>query len=357
MTMILLLTYLILNVSNARAFTSPANNLIARHRDTNILNSYQSQMNLLADPYPFTDLTRTDDMQLVNINLDSTGMIISSQHEAQIFGDMAHFLLDFATLCTPEIIIIRLLILLGRIFSILSDYVPDHTMTTDELFFQFSMLAIATKMFLEKLTTTISSLKEDTSFQDRRIYKSIFSPAGFTWIQYRTLLASHLLEWNHYRAGSIIRHDEDSLLITYKGIVEKIENSPPSSSRRRKRFGMIDGKYCHDIIGDFARPPDFFSDFKNKRPIEDNNNTEDHRKAGTFLAGLDGVTILRLDMKKVVQYASEEDIGLCESLKNLYFTGMQKVLISYSVPLTQDDAYDGHKNDTDVHDGVLYLNN
>jgi len=127
------------------------------------------------------------------LNLDGPDDLLSSniqKLEAQLFGDMAHLILDFGTILNPDTIVLRLFIFLGRICSILSDYVPDHSMTYDETLFQFSMLAISSNMLFKKFRIAIASLNETTSFKDRRIYQRIFYPAGFSWFQYKSLLAS-----------------------------------------------------------------------------------------------------------------------------------------------------------------------
>ncbi len=56
--------------------------------------------------------------------------------EAEIFGDLAHLFLDFATFFSPDTVVLRLFVVCGRIFSILSDYIPDGEMAPDEAFIQ-----------------------------------------------------------------------------------------------------------------------------------------------------------------------------------------------------------------------------
>ena len=59
----------------------------------------------------------------VSTSLSSYGSIISSEeNEAQFCRDIAHFCLDVATVCSPDTMVLRLLIFCGRICSILSDY-------------------------------------------------------------------------------------------------------------------------------------------------------------------------------------------------------------------------------------------
>lgn len=268
----------------------------------------------------FSDLTIT----MNSFNIGASGMLISSDQdvEAQIFGDVAHLILDFATICSPDTVLLRLLIFVGRICSIMSDYLPDHTMTYDELVFQSTMLAISTKMFLKKFATIISSLNESTSFKDLRIYKSVFYPAGFSWIQYKTLLAMGVLRWDHCNPGMYLLEDQDSLLITYKGEINHLVNGFPFA-----RYGMCEGKFCHDIIGDFSQSPEFL-DTKRKKSFKQQQR-DGEKDIRILRAEQTGATLLRIDTKKLLEYA-REDIDIAESTKNLYFNAMQKTISSYS---------------------------
>ncbi len=254
----------------------------------------------------------------------NAGMLISSQqnHEAQLFGDLAHFLLDVVTFSSPDTMLLRLLILCGRICSILSDYVPDHSMTYDEIAFQSTMLTIAGNKFYKKLSTTISSLKEATSFRDGRIYRNMFSPAGFTWIQYKTLLLSEVLQWSMYKPGEIFVQDSSSLFITYKGEVEQFKDGLIS-----RRYGSCGSIYCHEVIGDLSQGSEIVLDRKKRKSLKDRQDVEE--KVNIFRSGSTGSMLLRIDVNKLMQI-SEDDDDISENTKNLYLNVMQKKLISYS---------------------------
>jgi hypothetical protein len=284
---------------------------------------------------PFSELTTT----MESLSIGTSGMLISSDQdfEAQIFGDLAHLILDFATICSPDTILLRLLVFLGRICSIMSDYTPDHQITYDELVFQSSMLVISTKMFLEKFTTMISSVNEVTSFKDRRIYKSIFDPAGFTWIQYKSLLALGVVEWSHYKPGTLLFEDSDSLLITYKSEIHQLVEGSPS-----KQYGICKGKFCHDIIADFSQVHDFLETKRNKSSKQQPHH-DDLTDARILLqVGKTGATLLRIDTKKLLEHTGE-DAAIAERTKNLYFNAMQKMLTSYSeFPLLKGNGTESH---------------
>ena len=299
--------------NNTAAFSSANINYRSYHnhsyRRASMMDTSNNVRRMMIPIGPIFDTTIAEAIQNAEILVSS-----EQNHEAQVYADLAHLILDFLTFVSGDGIVLRLLIFLGRICSILSDYVPDHKITFDELVFQSAMLAISTSMLLEKVNTAVSSLHVPSSFKDKRIYKAIFLPAGFTWIEYKTLLSSNVLQWIHYNPGTSIHYD-CSLLITYKG---EIQQENDGSTRFTKRYG---------VIGDLSQVPQF-----SESPLERNKSLKDldsnyHERI--LCAGKEGLTLLKVDTKKLFEHGSE-DVKISENAKNLYFNAMQMVLVSYS---------------------------
>ena len=332
---LLALIIVLIAISNATAFlnTSSLPRVNYRpHHDTHswrtnrdIKNNDSQIMTMLPPIGPIFDVTIAE-------AIENTGILVSIEqnHEAQFYGDMAHLLLDYLTFCIEaDGIAIQFLIFLGRVFSILSDYVPDHTITFDELIFQLTMLSVSIKMILEKVYTTLSSLNAATSFKDKRIYKTMFFPAGFTWIQYKTLLSSNALQWVDYDPGMRISYN-NILSITYKGEIEQVDNG----TKFTKRYGVIgDLSQVHRFSESSSERPkllkNLFDNYKNDDFIKNQQECDlDHEQQCTLCAGEEGLTLLQIDMKKLFKHGSE-DAKIFESTKNLYFNAMQKALVSY----------------------------
>ena len=77
----------------------------------------------------------------------STGGIVpvDTSVGAEVLTDMAHFSLDFAGLVSPSRSLVRVCAVIGRIFAISADYLPDHSIHTEELLIQLLLISIATK--------------------------------------------------------------------------------------------------------------------------------------------------------------------------------------------------------------------
>jgi len=63
--------------------------------------------------------------------------------EAELCTTMAHFALDFTSLASPSRSLVRLFAVIGRVFAISADYLPDHSIHTEELMIQIFLLSWA----------------------------------------------------------------------------------------------------------------------------------------------------------------------------------------------------------------------
>ena len=246
--------------------------------------------------------------------------------QAEFFADMAHIALDLAVFISPETIALRSIIFFGRVFSILSDYLPDHKMTMDELIFQSCMLIFATKMLIHSIKPLLSAPIDVTSFKNRRLYQGVFSPAGLTWMQYATIAS--MSEWIELPADTVIFEEEASLYLTYRGDVTIF-----SDGSKVQNFGKYNGKYTFDLIGDlqFSRK---IIDQRTRNVAQQNTCSASggiikkpqvtHR---TLKAGPNGTSLLRIDTNYLLELMDRDEL-LADRIKDLVFSSMQKKLSS-----------------------------
>lgn len=97
--------------------------------------------------------------------------------EAELCTTMAHVALDFTSIVSPSRSIMRLFAVIGRVFAISADYLPDHSIHTEELMIQIFLLSLALRELVsdkigEQLTaasgnattsSSTSSLKSNTT--------------------------------------------------------------------------------------------------------------------------------------------------------------------------------------------------
>jgi hypothetical protein len=70
--------------------------------------------------------------------------------EAELLTGMAHLSLDFAGMFSPSKSLIRLFAVVGRIFVISADYLPDHSIHPEELLVQLFLLAVTMKELIKE---------------------------------------------------------------------------------------------------------------------------------------------------------------------------------------------------------------
>lgn len=63
--------------------------------------------------------------------------------EAEVLNGMAHVAMDFSGMFSPSKSLYRFLSVIGRLFVISADYLPDHTINSEELLIQLFLIAVA----------------------------------------------------------------------------------------------------------------------------------------------------------------------------------------------------------------------
>ena len=119
-----------------------------------------------------------------------------------VFQDISHLALDFSVfwVSSDNIILLRFVILIGRLCSLLSDYIPDHSMRPDELAFQSILLSISSGLLTRSIIPWVKAwlLQQSETLPQRRdviAYRNLFEPVGINWIQFQMLLTRQALEW------------------------------------------------------------------------------------------------------------------------------------------------------------------
>lgn len=275
------------------------------------------------------------------VAVDSANVLISQQSlEAEILSDLAHLCLDFATLFSPDTIVLRLFVICGRVFNILADYIPDRQMTTDEIVIQSFMLSLSCRNFFLMFQELLRSSGQPASFQDRRIYQTIFRPAGFTWSQYKLLVSDGALEWVQGSPDSTLCESRQNLLLTYRGTVLKLQ-----PGRMYEVYGRRNGRCSHDYVGDLSLVKDLLdiSCGSNRRSPKGkqihqalphdvasiaNTNCGHQSEFQILQIGKLGATILRINTYKLLESA-KADASIAECTKNLIFNGIHAKLKHY----------------------------
>ena len=273
--------------------------------------------------------------------------------EAEIFGDMSHITLDLATFLSPDTASLRLLLFLGRIFSIASDYIPDHKMSADEGIFQLVMLAYSSRQLIKSVLLPFVPLVHQSyengdpilAFRHRRAYLKTFYCAGFTYSQYQVLIASGALRWislsPHTNMTLWQKDESDFMYLLHRGPVYHImihdevngypvdlyEASP--ATKINLIFDYMSA--CRLIDGDSRSEKRVFH--RTSRSSLGNQNKPSSPKQlasfGLLKAGDNGAMLLQMNIQRVLEIMKDDD-DISKCMKRLIFLGLQEKLSTTS---------------------------
>ncbi len=340
----------IADLSEVKGFTAgPAFAPLSSFKGKLTLNPFQQDLQLRPKTRKRTFTQRNmiapSTIQILSLDIS---VVSNSNVEVEVFSDLAHLLLDFATMFSPNTIMLKLLILCGRVFSILSDLTPDGSITTDEFVFQSSMLAIASYNVVNMFEPLFHAAMQDVSFQDRRIYQRVFRSAGFTWSQFKYLLANGSLEWVDVPPNSALIEPIENLLIPYQGSVHMMDPKRQDHMVYGQRTGDK-AHPMHEFIGDLNCTKSIVDAYgikkkEKKADLQDRSDVQ-------ILSSEHGVSrLLRINTKRILE-TSRKDPRLDSSIKNFFFKAILSLCESYALE-SQPYSSDTFGNNTD--DSVPY---
>ena len=235
----------------------------------------------------------------------TTADILTLSVEAELLNDAAHVLaLDIVTaFFGRENLAVQLLSIVGRMFGMASDYIPDHTIQPEEFTFQMIMLGRSCKGLTKSLFSRWQAASHDTSLRDLQCYAKIFSRAGVSLMQYKVMSAV-AAEWVDIEPLATIADSEDALYWLCSGTI--------GIQRSEDRVQLMSGKARH-LLGDLHS-----LGADNKRIT---------RLDMTLQAGPSGASVLRIDASKL-KHIMDNDKSFAESIQSLLFQSMQAQVAS-----------------------------
>ena len=254
--------------------------------------------------------------------------------ESELFTDASHVALDLITFVSPGRALLRLSLLLGRVFAIMADWVPDHAMLPEEMVFQSVMLAVSASLLVKSCTPMLPALLTTTSYREKRAYKALFAKYGLSWMQFKMVMA-FASEWVEIPPNGRLADNTTSnanasdadghVYWLQKGEAELIINditiqhvvaSSSSSSGQLSILGELE----------FARQlQQRKASKKGGSSIEDSSTTHQVSPSCKIKAGPNGATLLRIDATKLLKLMDEDD-QLADSIRSIIFAGMQEKL-------------------------------
>jgi len=285
--------------------------------------------------YPFKNILGfTFKNSLANINNLIPGFETTLENQAiesNMFAIMSHIGLDFGSYLSDKTEAIQLIILIGRLSSLISDYLPDHHIQPDDLIIQLYMLYFSSRLLIRSCTSMISTLQNSLSFEELRLYSKIFKPAGVSILQYR-VLASKCFEWKEVPPYSILSfEDEDDIsCMLYQGKIDinvQVDQYPlhrRCSDRSMSNIQSIDAfGFFDDLV--------FAQRICSTNPLDDSMDTsidneqrqssEYYPQTNKITAGEDGALLLKINTTEMLKLVVTDDRFL-NAIKSISFARM-----------------------------------
>lgn len=266
---------------------------------------------------------------------------IPQNTEAAMCNNLAHVLLDYTCMFSSSVAssrTVRLLTFCGHVFSILSDFIPDGQMTIDETIFQFIMLSLATKGMDKEVGFLFQSYAYTPTFADKRLYMTLFAPAGFTWTQYTSLLATSTFEWLDIPANTIHLEEEENVLLVYSGSAEVDGQTYIGQNGRRISTNDINSR-SDFIIGDLlslvsvptpmSTPMPMPASVVHQQPHA-SSQSQTIRPLQRIRTRTNDATVLRINKDRLHE-AIREDAQVLDCMKNLLLQMMYNRLTEPSL--------------------------
>jgi hypothetical protein len=240
---------------------------------------------------------------------------------AEFYGDAAHLAMDFVGFVAPATVLVRLAAVVGRILTIASDYVPDHSMFPEEFLFQMCMLFLSATLLIKSLLPLALSSSTTLSFQDRRTYCALFGPVGVNRHQYKTL-ATMALEWITLVPHETIESNITHIYWLYSGEIDVLSidgRSVQTVSRVKQALSPENAASC--LLGEAT----FI------QSLETNtfqcNEAVSPMSTTTLKAGPVGAELLRINTNKLA-FLMDHDEHLAKAIRRLLVKSMHDKLCS-----------------------------
>mmetsp|Transcript_12218 Transcript_12218/g.26955 ORF Transcript_12218/g.26955 Transcript_12218/m.26955 type:complete len:228 (+) Transcript_12218:225-908(+) len=123
--------------------------------------------------------------------------------EADYYQGMSHLCLDgLASFGDPTMIGVRLAVFMGYMFSLLADWIPDHSVDDPtECALNVIMLYCALSSFCESFVHEAATLfASSVPHRDMRAFKLLFEPSGLSFRQ--CMYLSEVIDWLDLAEGS-----------------------------------------------------------------------------------------------------------------------------------------------------------
>lgn len=243
------------------------------------------------------------------------GFLSEGVLEEEVTNGVTHALLDFGSFWSENPLLIKGLSVVGRLVVLHHMMSHGQQVLPDELVFQLGILGLSCNSLFQAANTKIEARKASLLMtgRDRLAFRSIFRSAGLTWHQFREVHVQ-AMSWVTVEPGQVIMDEakDDATFWLYQGEAHiKSEGKvihTITSNDKNSYLGLIGEKRLVSVMTTGSA-----------------KDEEQITNAKSYVAGEDGVTLLRMDMPKLSHYLKHNH-EMTTSFGRLAFDAMQSKL-------------------------------
>lgn len=265
--------------------------------------------------------------------------------ELELMNDASNVALGVSSLLNPSTVWLRLCNVLGRILIISADIQKGIT-APDEWVFQLTMLGILMRLLLGSAMPLVFAVFSISSLsvRDRRTFSLLFESVGLTVLQYKTLLASPMLDWIQYEPNTSVELDGSYMYFLYSGeattqlaaVTGNNEDTSDTTSNPESNSNDTELGVSNRIFGDvqFASALESLvykkttkrskNDKKSRSQVLPDGNSTAVAES-RFVVGSQGASMLRISTDKIIKLM-KNDNELTSSIQRLVSVSMQEKL-------------------------------
>lgn len=127
-----------------------------------------------------------------------------TETEAAILSDLSGATEDLLMVFAPEMIILRLGGLIGKILELASDYLPNKSIRGDELLVNLPVIAATGFLLSRSALPLIQAQFVAVDRRDLTAYMKCFKPVGITMLQFKAMKSTGCFDWIYCEPGEIL---------------------------------------------------------------------------------------------------------------------------------------------------------
>lgn len=127
-----------------------------------------------------------------------------------VVNDSARLMSSLVPFVTPELMLVKLSSILGRLFLLTTEsFMGPNEIDAEESIISTLTLGTSTFILAKTVVPSLMTMFQPLEDRDLLAYERVFRSAGLSWIQFKTLYTEGVVDWVHLEPDEIIVDEEE----------------------------------------------------------------------------------------------------------------------------------------------------